>query len=70
MFGCKWESQNVIFKEVTDEEIGNIIQRKHINVHDLVTLFIDKIIAANKNDEERLIYGSLLSLMRFTNIVA
>jgi hypothetical protein len=55
VFGCKWESQNVIFKEVTDEEIGKYLYNAstHKRTYDLVTLFIDKIIAANKNDEER-----------------
>src|SRR5690554_4563693 len=55
VFGCKWESQNMVFKEVTDEEIGKYLYNAstHKRTYDLVTLFIDKIIAANKNDEER-----------------
>ena len=55
VFGCKWESQNIVFKEVTDEEIGRHLYNAstHKRTYDLVTLFIDKIITANKNDEER-----------------
>lgn len=55
VFGCKWESQNIVFKEITDEEIDKHLYNAstHKRTYDLVTLFIDKIIAANKNDEER-----------------
>lgn len=55
VFGCKWESQNMVFKEVTDEEIGKHLYNAstHKRTYDLVTLFIDKIISAKKNDEER-----------------
>ena len=55
VFGCKWESTNVLFKEVTDEEIGKYLynENNHKRTYDLVTLFIEKIIAAKKDDEER-----------------
>ncbi len=55
VFGCKWESKSVVFKEVTNEEIGQSMYNDstHKRTYDLVTLFINKIIAANKNDEEK-----------------
>jgi hypothetical protein len=55
VFGCKWESDNIVFKEVTDEEIGKLLfcDNTHKRTYDLVTLFINKIISANKNDEDR-----------------
>jgi len=55
VFGCKWESDSIIFKEVTNEEIGRYLYNEstHKRTYDLVTLFINKIISANKNDEER-----------------
>lgn len=55
VFDCKWESDNILFKEVTNEEIGKYLYNEstHKRTYDLVTLFINKIIAANKNDAER-----------------
>jgi hypothetical protein len=55
VFSRKWESQNIVFKEITEEEIGRHLYNAstHKRTYDLVTLFIDKIIAANKDDEER-----------------
>ena len=55
VFSCKWESDNLVFKEVTNEDIGKYMfnESTHKRTYDLVTLFIDKIITANKNDAER-----------------
>lgn len=55
VFGCKWEDKGVVFKEVTDEEIGKNLYNDstHKRTYDLVTLFIDKIITTIKNEEER-----------------
>ena len=55
VFGCKWESNNIVFKEVTSEDIGRHLynENTHKRTYDLVSLFIEKIIEANKNDEER-----------------
>jgi hypothetical protein len=55
VFGCKWEADNLVFKEITNEDIGKFLYNEstHKRTYDLVTLFIDKIISANKNDEQR-----------------
>ena len=55
VFGCKWEAENIVFKEVTETEIGKFLfnENNHKRTYDLVSLFIEKIIAAKKNDEER-----------------
>jgi len=55
VFGCKWEADNVLFKEVTESEIGKHLynQSTHKRTYDLVTLFINKIISAIKNEEDR-----------------
>lgn len=55
VFNCKWEADNILFKEVTDSEIGKFLysDNNYTRTYDLVTLFIDKIIAANKNEEEK-----------------
>lgn len=55
VFGCKWEDKGIVFKEVTNEEIGKYLYNDstHKRTYDLVTLFIDKIITTIKNEEER-----------------
>jgi len=55
VFGCKWETESIVFKEVTNEEIGKLLYNDstHKRTYDLVTLFINKIIAANKNEDEK-----------------
>lgn len=55
VFNSKWEPDNIYYKEVTDAEIGKHLYNdsNHKRTYDLVTLFIDKIIAAVKNDEEK-----------------
>lgn len=55
-FNCKWESKNITFKQITDEEIGKFLYNEstHKRTFDLVTLFIEKIVSASKNDEERI----------------
>lgn len=56
VFDCKWESSGITFKEVTNEEIGKLLYNSstHKRTYDLVTLFIEKIIAANKNQDENI----------------
>lgn len=55
VFSCKWEAENIVHKEVTNEEIGKYLyhDNAHKRTHDLVTLFIEKIISANKNEDEK-----------------
>lgn len=55
VFGCKWEAESIVFKEVSNEEIGKLlyIESTFKRTYDLVTLFINKIIAANKNEDEK-----------------
>ncbi|AYN67313.1 hypothetical protein HZY62_08620 [Maribacter polysiphoniae] len=54
VFDCKWESTGITFKEVTNEDIGKFLYNSstHKRTYDLVSLFIDKIISANKNEDE------------------
>jgi len=54
VFGCKWDVESIVYKEVTNNEIGKslYIESTHKRTYDLVTLFINKIIAANKNADE------------------
>ncbi|MBL7914387.1 MAG: hypothetical protein JNL49_05015 [Bacteroidia bacterium] len=55
VFDCKWNTESIIYKEVTNEEIGKLLYNDstHKRTYDLVTLFINKIIAANKNEDEK-----------------
>lgn len=55
VFGCKWDTDHVVFKEVTNEEIGKLLytDSTHKRTYDLVTLFINKIISANKNEDDK-----------------
>lgn len=56
VFNCKWETDNILYKEVTNEEINKFLHSDstYKRTYDLVSLYIDKIIAANKNDEEKI----------------
>lgn len=55
VFGCKWEAESIVFKEVTNEEIGKFLYNDNTykRTYDLVTLFLNKIVAANKNEDEK-----------------
>lgn len=55
VFGCKWEVESIVYKEVTNEEIGKFLYNEstHKRTYDLVSLFIDRIITANKNDDKK-----------------
>lgn len=55
VFDCKWDAESIVYKEVTNSEIGKLLfnDSTHKRTYDLVTLFIDKIIAANKNDDDK-----------------
>ena len=52
IFGCKWEANNIYFKEVTDSEIGAFLYNanNHKRTYDLVSLFMNKIVNSIKND--------------------
>jgi len=53
-FNCKWESDNILFEEVSDKEIDDLLynENTHKRTFDLVSLFLDKIVDANKNADE------------------
>jgi hypothetical protein len=55
VFGCKWEAESVVFKEVTSEDIGKHLYNDNTykRTYDLVTLFLNKIVLANKNEDEK-----------------
>lgn len=55
VFDCKWDADSTIFKEVTNDEIDKLLYNDstHKRTYDLVSLFINKIIATNKNDDEK-----------------
>src|SRR5690606_27852282 len=55
VFGCKWETESIVFKEVANEEIKKLLYNDstHKRTYDLVSLFINKIIEANKNEDEK-----------------
>jgi hypothetical protein len=53
-FGAKWESDSIIYKEITNQEIDTYLyhSNRHKRTFDLVSLFLEKIIDANKNRDE------------------
>lgn len=55
VFNCKWDAESIFYKEVTNSEIGKLLfnDNTHKRTYDLVTLFIEKIIAASKNDDDK-----------------
>ncbi len=55
VFGCKWEPSNIVFKEITNTEIDGLLYNEstHKRTYDLVSLFINKIIASIKNEDEK-----------------
>jgi len=55
VFDCKWEQSNILFREVTDVEIGRYLFHKntHTRTYDLVGLFIEKIITSQRDDEAK-----------------
>jgi hypothetical protein len=54
VFNCKLETSNFIFKEIETNEINQLIYNSSNNVrtYDLVSLYINKIITSQKNDDE------------------
>lgn len=56
VFNCKWEAINISFKEVRDEEINEaiLLDNNHTRTYEVVNLFVNKIIKALKNDEDRI----------------
>ncbi|HNQ78978.1 MAG TPA: hypothetical protein PKJ37_10830 [Acidobacteriota bacterium] len=54
-YGCKWEPNDLVYKEVTYEEIQSFLYNSsnYQRTFDLVTLFINKIIASIRNDEDK-----------------
>ena len=55
VFDCKWRSNDILFKEVKEDEINKLLYNdsNHQRTYDVVTLFINKIIESNKNEEEK-----------------
>ena len=55
VFNCTLNSTDILFKEVTNSEIGKYLYHEstHKRTYDLVGLFKEKIVASLKNDEER-----------------
>ncbi|UBM60042.1 hypothetical protein LAG90_05205 [Marinilongibacter aquaticus] len=56
VFGCKWESNNIVFKEIVESEIGQYLYNDspHKRTYDLVSLFIEKITKSLREDDETL----------------
>ncbi len=54
VFNCKWESNNLYYQEVRKEEIDHFLynENTHKRTYDLVSLFLEKIVTANKNTDE------------------
>lgn len=55
VFECKWENEDLFFLEVGDDEVDRLLYNEstHKRTYDLVTLFIEKIIGATKNQDEK-----------------
>ena len=53
VFGCSIDKNEIIFKEIEQSEIDYrlFINSKYVRTYDLVTLFIEPIIEAQKNDD-------------------
>ena len=56
VFNCKWEANNISFKEITDDEINDTIplDNNHTRTYEVVNLFLNKILQAVKNDEDKI----------------
>jgi hypothetical protein len=56
VFNTKWEAKNIFFKEITNLEIETYLfhGNTHKRTYDLVSLFLEKIIEANKNYDENI----------------
>jgi hypothetical protein len=54
VFNAKWESNNILFKEIYQQEIDNFLYHgsTHKRTYDLVTLFIEKILDVKKNSDK------------------
>jgi len=55
VFRSKWDSEKIIFKEVTDSEIGKFLfyEDTHARTYHLVSLFTEKIIRAVDNEDAK-----------------
>ena len=55
VFGCKWEANNILFKEVKKKDIDEClyIDSNYVRTYDMVTVFINKIITSINNDDEK-----------------
>ena len=53
VFKTKWDSERVLFKEITDSEIGRLLYHEDTNTRtfNLVSLYTDKIIEADENED-------------------
>lgn len=54
VFNCKWEPEHIFFQEVTRDEIAERLynENTHKRTYDLVSLFLTKIVDAEKNADE------------------
>lgn len=55
VFKSKWDSEKIIFKEVTDSEIGKFLYHEdtHTRTYNLVSLFTEKIINAVEQEDAK-----------------
>jgi hypothetical protein len=55
VFRAKWDPDKIVFKEITDSEIGKFLYHEdtHTRTYDLVTLFTEKIIDAVENEDAK-----------------
>lgn len=56
VFNAKIESNNILFKEISSDEINNYISHdsNHKRTYDIVTLYLDKLVNATKNQDENI----------------
>jgi hypothetical protein len=55
VFRSKWDVDKIVYKEVTDSEIGKLLYHEdnHTRTYDLVSLFTEKIISAVENEDAK-----------------
>ena len=54
VFEAKWEANNIVYKEITNQEIEKYLfhGNNHKRTYDLVSLYLEKLVEANKNQDE------------------
>ncbi len=55
VFRAKWDPEKIVFKEITDSEIGKMLYHEdtHTRTYNLVSLFTDKIVRAVEDEDAR-----------------